>query len=185
MAFREHLSDISVHDEAISCIHGLLHHSISIDHAPFIASNIPEAPGHSAAVNILSRDRLCSALGVDAGGLIDILGKSMQNPSEPVIVDYGPVFECSQSDTDLSKLPIPWHYSEDRGRYMSASIVIAEYGGIRNVSFHRQFLRDKNHVVARLVPRHLRDMLNAAREVGDEVPIAIVISGDVIQHPNR
>ena len=37
----------------------------------------------------------------------------------------------------------------------SASIIIAQYSGIRNVSFHRQLLRDSNHTVARLV----RDIL--------------------------
>ena len=63
---------------------------------------------------------------------------------------------------------------------MAASIVIAEYEGQRNVSFHRQFLRDDNHVVARLVPRHLRTMLDTARENGDVIPIAIVNGCDPV-----
>ncbi len=180
MAFRDHLTDVTIHPESISCVHGLLNHSISIDHQPFIASNISEAPGHSAAINILSRERLCAALNIDAGELIDILGSSMENPSEPIIVEDGPVLECSHANPKLGELPIPWHYSEDRGRYMSASIVIAEYEGIRNVSFHRQFLRDDNHVVARLVPRHLRSMVDSARSNGDEVPIAIVNGADPV-----
>jgi len=80
----------------------------------------------------------------------------------------------------LSNLPIPHHYREDRGRYMSASIVIAEYEGQRNVSFHRQFLRDDQHVVARLVPRHLRTMLDNARAKGETIPIAIVNGCDPV-----
>ena len=30
--------------------------------------------------------------------------------------------------------------------------------GIRNMSFHRQFLRDDNHLVARIVPRHFTQL---------------------------
>ena len=49
----------------------------------------------------------------------------MQNPSSPKLVDDGPVLEQNMETIDLTKLPIPHHYREDRGRYMSASIVIA------------------------------------------------------------
>ena len=104
----------------------------------------------------------------------------MENPQSLNSVSSGPVLENTQENVNLSKLPIPHHYREDRGRYMSASIVIAEYDGQRNVSFHRQFLRDDNHVVARLVPRHLRTMLDNAREKGDVIPIAIVNGCDPV-----
>ena len=133
-------------------------------------------------LNLLTRERLAEALGVAAADLVDILGKAMVNSAEPLIIDAAnaPVMENCQEVVDLSKLPIPWHYPADRGRYMSASIVIAEYSGQRNVSFHRQFLRDANHVVARLVPRHLRTMLTAARAAGDTIPIAIVNAPDPV-----
>ena len=70
--------------------------------------------------------------------------------------------ECTQDSPDLTKLPIPHHWREDRGRYMSSSVIIAEYGGIRNMSFHRQLLRDETHLVVRLVPRHLHSMTGEA-----------------------
>ena len=63
---------------------------------------------------------------------------------------------------------------------MSASIIIAEHNGIRNVSFHRQFLRDKNHVVSRFVPRHLRTITDTARSEGGEVNVAIVNAPDPV-----
>ena len=64
------------------------------------------------------------------------------------------------------------------GRYMSASIIIAEYEGVRNLSFHRQLVLDSNRLAARLVPRHLRTMLDTARSKGDEINIAIVNGAD-------
>ena len=63
---------------------------------------------------------------------------------------------------------------------MSASVIIAEVNGQRNMSFHRQFLRDENHLVVRLVPRHLRTMVDQARERGEEVNIAIVNAPDPV-----
>ncbi|MDP6905933.1 MAG: UbiD family decarboxylase [Candidatus Thalassarchaeaceae archaeon] len=180
MAFRDHLDSVPRVSDEISCIHGILEHSNAVEHAPFVATSILEAPSHSVAANILSRDRLCAVLGINPGELIDILGEAMDNRSDPSIVENGPVFDCKQSAPMLTKLPIPWHYPNDRGRYMSASIVIAEYGGQRNVSFHRQFVRDDGHVVARLVPRHLRTMVDTARNAGEEIPIAIVNGADPV-----
>jgi UbiD family decarboxylase len=143
-------------------------------------ANVTETPGHSAALNVLSRERLCSVLDVTPSDLIDVLGWAMDNPQPLNIVSSGPVLENTQDIVELSKLPIPHHYREDRGRYMSASIVIAEYDGQRNVSFHRQFMRDDSHVVARLVPRHLRTMVDNARKKGDTIPIAIVNGCDPV-----
>ena len=172
MAFRDHLDGAFKPVDTISCIHGLFDLSMNRKHEMILA-NVTEAPGHSAALNVLSRERLCSALNATPSDLIDVLGWAMQNPQPLNIVSSGAVLENTQDHVDLSKLPIPHHYREDRGRYMSASIVIAEYEGQRNVSFHRQLIRDSNHVVARLVPRHLRTMLDNARMNGDTIPIAL------------
>ena len=107
---------------------------------------------------------------------------AMKNPSEPIIVeqDKAPVMDNSQKEVNLEIIPIPWHYKEDKGRYQSASVIIAEYGGIRNMSFHRQYLRDKNHTVSRFVPRHLRTMMEGAQKNGDEVSIAVVNAPDPV-----
>ena len=179
MAFRDHLAGAYSPAEPISCIHGLFDLSHERNHEMILAQ-ISEAVGHSAALNVLSRDRLCEVFQVTPGELIDVLGSAMDNPQEPSFVESGPVLDNTMESVMLSNLPIPHHYREDRGRYMSASIVIAEYEGQRNVSFHRQFLRDDQHVVARLVPRHLRTMLDNARAKGETIPIAIVNGCDPV-----
>ena len=48
------------------------------------------------------------------------------------------------------------------------------------MSFHRQFLRDDNHLVARIVPRHLHTMTGQARAVGEEVNVAIINAPDPV-----
>ncbi len=160
----------------------MLEHSQSSNHAMTVFENITECPGHRSAVNMLTRDRLCAAIGIEPEADIDTLGWAMTNPSTPILVDTkdAPCMENIAADVDLNLIPIPHHWPADRGRYSSASIIIAQDNGIRNVSFHRQFLRDKNHLVVRLVPRHLRTMVMNARSEGREVSVAVVNAPDPV-----
>ena len=131
---------------------------------------------------MLTRDRLCEAIGIQPEVYIDTLAWAMKNPSSPEIVSpaEAPVFDCMQDEVNLHNIAIPHHWPQDRGRYMSASVIIAEVNGQRNMSFHRQYLRDENHHGVRLVPRHLRTMVDRARENGQEVDIAIVNAPDPV-----
>ena len=182
MGFREMLQGVQVVDELVSVRHEMLERSMVSDHRPLLLTNVKESPGHRAALNIIDRDRLCESFGVEPGELIDILAWAMDNPSEPVLVGApeAPVLENAMEKVDLSTLPIPWHYPEDGGRYQSASVIIAQYGGTRNTSFHRQLLRDATHTVSRFVPRHLRTMTDNAIESGNEIPIAVVNGPDPV-----
>ena len=161
MAFRDMLGDVMNVKETISVLHGMIDASNRLGDVPLIFDEIDEAPGHRAALNVLEKSRLCEMFDISPGDLIDVLAWAMENPSEPEIVEASeaPVMQSGQEKVDLTKIPIPWHFREDGGRYQSASIIVAQYSGIRNVSFHRQLLRDPEHTVARLVPRHLRTCL--------------------------
>ena len=167
-------------DDQISVNHDMLEYSRSIGHKAVMFNQIEGTEGLRSALNVLARDRLCSIFEITPGELIDILAWAMDNPEEPVVIEKGdaPVFENTQKTVNLTSIPIPWHYPEDRGRYQSASVIIAQYGGIRNMSFHRQFLRDANNCVSRFVPRHLRTMTDNARANGDEIDIAVVNGPD-------
>jgi len=180
MAFRDLLTGTPLDSEEVSVEFEMRDRSESFGGGPIVFDNVVEAPGHSAALNVLVRDRLCEVFDISPGELIDTLAWGMANPSEPMIVDSSDaeVLENRQGEVDLRALPIPWHYREDAGRYQSASVIIAEYNGIRNMSYHRQLLRDASHTVARFVPRHLRTMYETARANGDEISIAVVNGAD-------
>ena len=180
MAFRDMLSGVHNVQESISVLHGMIEASNKMGDIPLVFNNIDEAPGHRAALNVLEKSRLCEMFNISPGDLIDVLAWAMENPSEPEVVDASdaPVMQSGQEEVDLRKLPIPWHFHEDWGRYQSASIIVAQYSGVRNLSIHRQLLRDGNHTVARLVPRHLRTISTEAAEAGDDVPIAVVNGPD-------
>ena len=180
MAFRDLLHGVDCDDDAVSVNLEMFDRASASGGEGLVFSNIIESPGHRAALDVLVRDRLCEVFSVSPGELIDVLAWGMANPESPLLVDSreAEVLQCRQEPIDLQKIPIPRHYQEDAGRYQSASVIIAEYDGIRNMSYHRQFLRGKRHCVARFVPRHLRTMYEKARANGDEVPIAVVNGAD-------
>ena len=182
MAFRDHLGAAETITQPVSLIHGMWEYSKANQHPLLVFENILETPGHKAAVNLLTRERLCAAIGISPEEYIDTLAWAMENPSEPIIVPSkdAECFQNQQESVNLEAIPIPHHWPQDRGRYSSASIIIAQDNGIRNVSFHRQFLRDADHLVVRLVPRHLRTMVMNARQEGREVSVAIVNAPDPV-----
>ena len=182
MGFRELVDGSREIDGLVSVNFDMRLESERTGNEPILFREITESPGHSAVMNILTRQRLCEAFNVQPGELIDILSWAMENPSEPILVDgaNAPVFENTMVDTDLFSIPIPWHYSEDGGRYQSASIIVAQHGGLRNTSFHRQLVKGKSSTCVRLVPRHLRTMVNNAQKSGEEVPIAVINGPDPV-----
>ncbi len=182
MAFRDHLSHAERISDEVSLVHGIWEFSSNRSHTNMLFENVKEVPGQRISVNMLTRDRLCEAIGIQPEVYIDTLAWAMKNPGTPTLVSpaESPVYDNMQEKVDLHSIAIPHHWPQDRGRYMSASVIIAEVNGQRNMSFHRQFLRDENHLVVRLVPRHLRTMVDQARERGEEVNIAIVNAPDPV-----
>ena len=130
MAFRDMLVDVRNVEEPTSVLHGMMDTSNRLGDIPLLFNSIKEAPGHRAALNVLEKSRLCEMFEISPGDLIDALAWAMENPSEPEIVDTSeaPVMQTGQDEVDLTKIPIPWHFKEDGGRYQSASIIIARMG---------------------------------------------------------
>ena len=128
MAFRDLLVDVEKIDTETSVIHGIMNGSKEKNHRPLVFSNLKEAPNHSAALNVLTRKRICETFNVNPGELIDILAWAMNNPCEPEMIDSGsaPVMENTMEKVNLEKIPIPWHYPEDR----KISISIRDYSPI-------------------------------------------------------
>ncbi len=180
MSFRDHASVADIITQALSVNHQLMQSSESKQHIPILFDNIIECPGHRASMNILTRDHLCKVWNMTPGELIDTMGWAMNNPIDPIVVENSKAecMENSMDTVDVTSIPVPWHYEEDRGRYMSASVIIAERNGERNMSFHRQYVSGKNRLVARLVPRHLRQFTDEARIDNEHLNIAIINGAD-------
>ena len=180
MGFRDLVDGIRRVEDPISVNYDMKTASESSGNEPLLFNRIIESPGQRAVTNILTRHRLCEAFDVEPGELIDILSWAMENPSDTVLVDAdsAPVLENKMENTDISVLPIPRHYKEDGGRYQSSSIIVAQYRGQRNTSFHRQLLKAPDRTTVRLVPRHLRTMADQAYGNNEDVPIVVVNGPD-------
>lgn len=180
MAFRDHLRGAVV-AKGTSPKYGMREVIELHPDSVILFEEIEGISQHRAAANVCLRERMMVAYDINPRDFLQELANAVPNREEPLIVENGAeVLENSIQPVDLNQLPIPHHYQQDRGKYMSASIIIARYGGRRNVSFHRQFIRDQSHIVARLVPRHLRTMVDEARANGDEVDVAIVNGADPV-----
>lgn len=136
----------------------------------------PKFPGGESIVNLwATRERVGEALGVDKKEIVDLLADAVGDLSDPKEVEKAPIKENRIDDFDLRDYPIPKYYPKDGGRYITSGVVIAEYDGVRNLSFHRMMLIGEDQFTIRLVPRNLHQMYHDALDDGKELRIAVAV----------
>lgn len=135
--------------------------------------------GSKVIMNLLgSRDELASMLGVPKEEIIKKLSE-VSPEGEVKLVSESPTLEVIEDQVDLTKLPILTHFEKDGAPYITAGIVVSEYGGTINASIHRLMLAGKDKLAARLVPpRHTYLLHKKAAEKGELLPVAIVLGCD-------
>ena len=82
------------------------------------------------------------------------------------------------ADVDLARLPIPRHFAEDGGAYITNGIVVAKNPdtGVRNASFHRMQLKGPSLLGTSLHSRrHLWSYARRAQELGQDLPVVVII----------
>ena len=131
--------------------------------------------GGRAVGNLFStRKKIADAMGIGQGDIVKHMIDAIDHPIDTEVVD-DPEFRYQELPLDLTRLPICKYFPEDGGRYVSSGVIVSEYGGKKNVSFHRMMIVDKDRIAVRLVPRHLFTMYNNAKKDGVELKIAICI----------
>jgi UbiD family decarboxylase len=100
---------------------------------------------------------------------------AISHPTRPIEVDRPQFFDNIKESFDLRELPIPKLFPGDAGRYVTAAVAVAEFGGKRNLSFHRLMLLDDRRFAIRLVPRHLYTMYKSSISEGKDLPVAFCI----------
>lgn len=135
--------------------------------------------GSKVVMNLLgSREELASMLGVPKEEIIKKLSE-VSPEGEVRLVTESPTLEVVEDQVDLTKLPILTHFEKDGAPYITAGIVVSEYGGTINASIHRLMLAGKDKLAARLVPpRHTYLLHKKAAEKGESLPVAIVLGCD-------
>lgn len=132
--------------------------------------------GCKAIMNVLgSREELAAMFCVDKDKIIQKLS-GISPDGEVRLVKDSPTMEVIKDEVDLSELPIMTHFEKDAGPYITAGVVVTEYGGVMNAAIHRLLIVDKTRMAARLVaPRHTYVLHKKAAEKGERLPVAIVI----------
>ncbi|MDR1404970.1 MAG: UbiD family decarboxylase [Candidatus Methanoplasma sp.] len=131
--------------------------------------------GKKAAGNVFStRKKMADAMNISPDGIVGHILHAIDSPCDVSLIE-GPEFRNVSLKTDLISLPVPLYYPGDGGRYITAGVIIAEYNGKKNVSFHRMMVAGRDKLAVRLVPRHLFTMYNEAKKDGKELDISICI----------
>jgi len=131
--------------------------------------------GKEAVGNLFStREKIAKAMNIGPSDIVKHLSGAIADP-RPVKVTERPGFRKNSVPVDLTSLPAPKYFPEDGGRYITAGVIIAEWEGVRNVSFHRMMIAGKKKMAVRLVPRHLFTMYKAAKAKGQELKVSICI----------
>ena len=176
MSIREHIAqmdDVRYVEEPVDPDLGITPYLRKDQARPVIFDNVA---GSRLAANLWStRDLIARSLNTDREELVHLIAEALNSPQTPEMVDDAEVLSNSTEDVDLTSLPIPRFYPGDGGPYITGGIIVGEWEGARNVSFHRLMVTGERTAVARLVPRHLYAMHNAAKAQGEDLPIAIVI----------
>jgi 2,5-furandicarboxylate decarboxylase 1 len=144
----------------------------------------PAPDGHAIPVVsgfMSSRSWIAEAMGVEEGRLLDSFRAAADNPLPCHIVKDAPCQEVVHKDFDLRVLlPVPTHSEHDSGPYITAGLVIAKNPktGVQNVSINRIQVNSKDRMAVLILPRHLHAFQQAAEEMNQALPVAIVIGVD-------
>src|SRR3989454_897846 len=141
--------------------------------------HLKDLHGGEAVGNLWStRDRVATALRVLKVDLLPKLMDAQARPKDTRVVERADFMRHETTDVDLRDLPIPKLFPKDAGRYITAGVWVAEWEGVRNLSFHRILILGADRGACRIVPRHLRHMYNEAMKAGGELKVAVCIGLD-------
>lgn len=141
--------------------------------APVLFENLD---GHRAVGNLwASRKRIEHALRSSSEQLSLRMLEAMGSPTPPQEIDKAPFEQNVLTEFDLNESAIPRFFDGDGGRYITAGVIITEFEGKKNMSFHRMMLIGENRLAIRVVPRHLHALHRKAKAKGEELKVAVAI----------
>lgn len=141
---------------------------------PVYFENVKESSYPVVAGLVSSKDLICRSLGIPKSQLLPKLSNAIEHPTPPHTTQTAPCQQITETDVDLTKLPIMHYTEKDGGKYIASAVALIKDPQLgRNMCFHRLMLKDKNHLVARIVEHRGTD--TALTKAGGELPIAICI----------
>lgn len=133
-----------------------------------------------AANLFASRDVLAAAIGATPATVLDVLGAKLDALLPAQVVETGPVQEVVWvgAEADLNRLPIPRHFIQDAGPYITAGMVAARDPdtGVGNLAYVRLQVKGPRRMGASVHSRqHTWDYHRRAELKGQDLEVAVVI----------
>jgi len=134
-----------------------------------------------------STQRLAYILGIKPDNLVTSWSEISRRRIKPLPVIDAPIKENIKlgSEINLFEFPIPIHYENDAGRYITSGVIIAKdpFSGIGNMSFARLLVKDKSWMGISLHSRgdlwkyqQLQEALNKPLEIAVAIGVHPAIS---------
>ena len=125
-----------------------------------------------------TRKKIANSINCEVSEITEKIISAMENPLK--VDKFTDFSDYNTLDINLDKLPILTHYKRDGGAYITAGVVFARdpKTGIQNASIHRMMVLDNKRLVIRIVPRNLYTYFQNAKELGEDLEIAIAIGMD-------
>jgi len=150
---------------------------------PVLFENVKESEFRVAGNLFCNKSQFADYFGIEVAEIIPTLAAAITSKAAPGKI--GAAFEASCQEVvhfepDLDELPIPLHFMEDGGNYITAGVVIAghpEHG--QNMDFHRCMQFSPKEMAVRVVKgRHFHQFLDDLGQV--EVAICVGNSPDIL-----
>jgi UbiD family decarboxylase len=127
-----------------------------------------------------AREVLAAGIGATPDTLVDVLGAKLDALIPAQVVEIGAVQEIvwEGDAADLTKLPIPRHFTQDAGPYITAGMVAARDPdtGIGNLAYVRLQVKGPRRMGASVHSRqHTWDYHRRAELAGKDLEVAVVI----------
>jgi len=152
----------------------------SLEPAAVLFENVKDSEFGVIGNLFCTKKSFADYLNFQSSQIIPRLLEAIQNPSACTIVPNAPCQEVVISNPDLDALPIPLHFENDGGNYLTSGVFIAghpEYG--QNADFHRGMQFSKTEMAIRVVEsRHFDQFLDDLEQV--DVAVCIGNSPNVL-----
>jgi 2,5-furandicarboxylate decarboxylase 1 len=127
-----------------------------------------------------TKEVMALGIGANPASFTQDLGRKLDELLPAQMVESAPVQEVVWlgSDADLTRLPIPRHFIQDAGAYITAGMIAANDPdtGVNNLAYVRLQIKDKQRMGASVHSRqHTWDYLRRAELRGQDLPVAVVI----------
>jgi UbiD family decarboxylase len=152
---------------------------------PVLFENVKESPFRVIGNLFCNKNQFARYLGIQVAEIIPILTAAIKSPhsiDQQSMIDenHAPCQDHILLKPDLDQLPIPLHFPNDGGNYITAGVVIAQHPKLgQNMDFHRCMQFSPRQMAIRVVKgRHFHHFLEDLGQV--DVAICIGNTPDIL-----